>query len=205
MSDDTELPGPVPPPDRLFAADRPKNGRAKCKRCKMTCEAGALRIAKLVPNHFSTSGLWTKHWHHPACLWEVFSRQRTTTKKIDDPEKDIEGWEDLVQEDMDEIVAYLRSQGATVATPTATRKEGDATPKAKKPRTGGGGAKKEVKETARPASPPPPPQPSKDDYFRAFRKLCVELSAEPSYLAKTAIVTKLFTEGTDGGENITYL
>ncbi|XP_026281642.2 DNA ligase 3 [Frankliniella occidentalis] len=188
-----ELPGPVAPPDRLFAADRPKNGRAKCKRCKEPVEAGKLRIAKIVPNAFSASGGWAKQWFHPACLWEAFSKQRPSTKKIEDPEGDIEGWEDLIQEDMDEIVAYLRSTGANPPSPRATRKEGDATPKAKKPR-----AKKEVKE-AKPVTPPPPPPPSKDDYFRAFRKLCVDLSAEPSYLAKTALVTKVFTEGTDGG------
>lgn len=177
-----------PPPERPFAADRPKNNRAKCKRCKEPTEADKLRIGRYVPNGFGSAGGWTKAWFHPACLWEAFSKQRASTKKIEDPAKDIDGWEKLLQEDMDEIVEYLRAAGATVATPKATRKPGEATPKTPKQRA------KKAK-----AEPSPPPPPGKDDYFRAFRKLCVELSEESSYLSKTACVAKVFKEGTDGG------
>lgn len=221
MSEDADgLPGPAAPPDKLFAADRPKAGRAKCKRCKLPTEAGKLRLAKIVPFHMGSGG-WAKQWYHPACMWELFSRQRAATKRIEDPEADIEGWEDLVQEDMEEVVAYLRSQGRTVASPRATRTLGDLannTPKAKKQtpakrkagKEGGGdggagstpgsGGKRKKKEgpPAAPPQPPPPPPPSPDDYFRAFRRLCVDLNNEPSYLAKTAIVAKVFTEGSKG-------
>ncbi|XP_034243389.1 DNA ligase 3 isoform X2 [Thrips palmi] len=112
MSD--ELPGPVAPPERPFAADRPKDNRAKkakCKRCKETTEPNKLRIGRYVANAFNASGGWTKAWFHPACMWEAFAKQRATTRKIENPAEDIDGWEDLLQEDMDEIVAYLRSTG----------------------------------------------------------------------------------------------
>lgn len=108
-----ELPGPVPPPERPFAADRPKNNRAKCKRCKQPTEPDKLRVGRYVVNGFNAAGGWTKAWFHPACMWEAFAKQRASTKKIEDPAKDIDGWEDLAQEDMDEIVQYLRSTGAT--------------------------------------------------------------------------------------------
>lgn len=113
MSDGEGLPQPVQPPERMFAAELAKQGRAKCKRCKQPCEAGQLRVARMVPNAFSSSGGWTKAWHHPSCLWEAFAKQRATTKKVDDPSEDIDGWDDLPPEDQNTIIELIRASGGT--------------------------------------------------------------------------------------------
>lgn len=39
----------------------------------------------------------------------------------------------------------------------------------------------------------------KDNSFREFRKLCASLADEPSYLSKTALVSKYVSKGCDGG------
>lgn len=88
MSNDEEKP---------FAVERAKSGRAKCKKCKCPIEKDTVRIAKLVANPFTDGKM--KAWHHLTCLFEVFAKQRATTKRIDDPADDVSGWEDLSKED----------------------------------------------------------------------------------------------------------
>lgn len=88
MSNDEEKP---------FAVERAKSGRAKCKKCKCPIEKDTVRIAKLVANPFTDGKM--KAWHHLTCLFEVFAKQRVTTKRIDDPAEDVSGWEDLSKED----------------------------------------------------------------------------------------------------------
>lgn len=88
MSNDEEKP---------FAVERAKSGRAKCKKCKCPIEKDTVRIAKLVANPFTDGKM--KAWHHLTCLFEVFAKQRATTKRIDDPAEDVSGWEDLSKED----------------------------------------------------------------------------------------------------------
>lgn len=83
--------------EKLFAMERAKSGRAKCKKCKCPIEKDTVRIAKLVANPFTEGKM--KAWHHLTCLFEVFAKQRATTKKIDDPAEDVSGWEDLSKED----------------------------------------------------------------------------------------------------------
>ncbi|XP_076757247.1 DNA ligase 3 [Xylocopa sonorina] len=83
--------------EKPFAVERAKTGRAKCKKCKCPIEKDTVRIAKLMANPFSEGKM--KAWHHLSCLFEVFAKQRATTKRIDDPEEDISGWEDLCAED----------------------------------------------------------------------------------------------------------
>ncbi|KAK7072126.1 DNA ligase 3, partial [Halocaridina rubra] len=86
-----------------FCAEYDKRGAAKCKRCKDKLEKGQLRIGKIVPNPFSESGGDMKAWHHVDCLFETFKRARATTKKLEDPIDDLEGWEDLEVEDKNKI------------------------------------------------------------------------------------------------------
>lgn len=88
MSNDEEKP---------FAVERAKSGRAKCKKCKCPIEKDTVRIAKLVANPFTDGKM--KAWHHLTCLFDVFAKQRATTKRIDDPAEDVSGWEDLSKED----------------------------------------------------------------------------------------------------------
>nr|CAD7588748.1 unnamed protein product [Timema genevievae] len=190
--------------EKKFFAERAKSGRANCKKCKQKLEAGKLRLAKAGYNPFGP-GLM-KMWHHVPCLFDVFSRQRKTTPKIESPD-DIEGWSDLEEEDQDEILQFLPgcSRG-----PTTQKKENKekkdtlaATPTQKK--------KKKTKKTNDDMenSSVIPSNSSgslnyknhKDNSFREFRRLCADLANASSYTAKTAIVQAFFTKGTDGGYN----
>lgn len=92
--------------DKPFVVERAKSGRAKCKKCKCTIEKDELRIGKLVASFFSEGKLMPA-WHHVACLVEVFAKQRATTKRIDDPEDDVKGWEQLSDEDKRVILDKL--------------------------------------------------------------------------------------------------
>ena len=48
-----------------------------------------------------------KLWYHRDCLFESFKRARATTKKIEDPEQDIENWDDVEEEDKKKILELL--------------------------------------------------------------------------------------------------
>lgn len=92
--------------DKPFVVERAKSGRAKCKKCKCTIEKDELRMGKLVVSFFSEGKLMPA-WHHVTCLFEVFAKQRATTKRIDDPEEDVKGWEQLSDEDKQIILEKL--------------------------------------------------------------------------------------------------
>lgn len=92
--------------DKPFVVERAKSGRAKCKKCKCTIEKDELRLGKLVVSFFSDGKLMPA-WHHVACLFEVFAKQRATTRRIDDPEEDVKGWERLSDEDKRTILDKL--------------------------------------------------------------------------------------------------
>nr|CAD7197817.1 unnamed protein product [Timema douglasi] len=183
--------------EKKFFAERAKFGRANCKKCKQKLEAGKLRLAKAGFNPFGP-GLM-KMWHHVPCLFDVFSRQRKTTPKIESPD-DIEGWSDLEEEDQDEILQFLPgcSKG-----PTTQKKENKdtlaATPTQKKKKT------KKINDNMENSSVIQSNSSGslnyknhKDNSFREFRRLCADLANASSYTAKTAIVQAFFTKGTDG-------
>lgn len=91
--------------EKPFAVERAKTGRAKCKKCKCPIEKDTVRIAKLMANPFADGKM--KAWHHLSCLFEVFGKQRASTKRIDDPEEDISGWDDLCDEDKKAILQRI--------------------------------------------------------------------------------------------------
>lgn len=63
---------------------------------------GLTRIGKIVPNPFSESAGEMKEWYHVKCIFEKLERARATTKKIEDI-TDLEGWEELQDEDKELI------------------------------------------------------------------------------------------------------
>lgn len=83
--------------EKPFAIEKAKTGRAKCKKCKAVIEKDTIRIAKLMNSPFSEGKM--KAWHHTDCLFDVFAKQRAATKRIDDPEDDIDGWNELSDDD----------------------------------------------------------------------------------------------------------
>lgn len=114
--------------EKLFAVERAKSGRAKCKKCKCPIEKDTVRIAKLVANPFTDGKM--KAWHHLTCLFEVFAKQRATTKKIDDPAEDVSGWEDLSKKDKAIVLRMIEefeknSKSKNVLSPSPSPSIGD--------------------------------------------------------------------------------
>lgn len=93
--------------ENRFMIGYAKMGTSGCKKCKTKIEKGALRIAKVVANPFTSEGGDMKQWHHPACLFDTFKRARATTKKVEEPD-DLEGFGELKQEDKDEINKLIK-------------------------------------------------------------------------------------------------
>ncbi|GAB6028919.1 DNA ligase 3 [Chamberlinius hualienensis] len=184
--------------DTKFCADYDKRGAAACKKCKQKISKGSIRLGKMVPNPFSDSGGDMKQWYHVSCLFETFLRARATTKKLEDP-SDIEGWEDLKQEDKDLILKEIASYTENVGHRNAAK-----SPKA----AGNGKVKKEElkKETVNNAQTSKKVAVSKvsketgnqNDTFRDFRRLCAKIADESSYISKTNIVSEFFTKGPKG-------
>ncbi|XP_042220055.1 DNA ligase 3-like isoform X2 [Homarus americanus] len=189
-----------------FCAEYDKRGAAKCKKCKDKCEKGALRIGKIVPNPFSESAGEMKQWHHVDCIFEIFKRARATTKKIEDPVEDIEGWENLEDDDQKKIRALVDDLLENANTPKKTTSK-KTTPKKQTPQ------KKTAQKTGKlgPSTPsggesssaPPPPRTDpgmdrthKDNAFREFRRICANIAEESSYLGKTEILSNFLKNGT---------
>lgn len=79
--------------EKPFAVELAKTGRAKCKKCKCPIDKDTVRIAKLMSNPFGDGKM--KAWHHLTCIFDVFAKQRATTKRIENPDEDVSGWDDL--------------------------------------------------------------------------------------------------------------
>lgn len=86
-----------------------KRGTAGCKKCKDKIVKGIVRIGKIVPNPFSESAGEMKEWYHVKCIFEKLERARATTKKIEDL-TELEGWEELQDEDKDLIKKHISGE-----------------------------------------------------------------------------------------------
>ncbi|KAG7274416.1 hypothetical protein CRUP_027046 [Coryphaenoides rupestris] len=109
-------PPPTPPPDmseQKFIVEYAKRGTAGCKKCKDKIQKGVVRIGKVVPNPFSESAGEMKEWHHVKCIFEKLEKARATTKKIEDI-TDLEGWEELQDEDKEIINKHVEDLMAKV-------------------------------------------------------------------------------------------
>lgn len=92
--------------EQRFLVEYAKRGTAGCKKCKEKIGKGLVRIGKVVPNPFSESAGDMKEWYHVKCIFEKFERARATTKKIEDI-TDLEGWEELQDEDKELVKKYV--------------------------------------------------------------------------------------------------
>lgn len=92
--------------DQRFLVEYAKRGTAGCKKCKDKIQKGIVRIGKIVPNPFSESAGEMKEWYHVKCIFEKLERARATTKKIEDI-TDLEGWEELQDEDKELINKHV--------------------------------------------------------------------------------------------------
>ncbi|XP_015123197.1 DNA ligase 3 isoform X2 [Diachasma alloeum] len=184
--------------EKPFAVERAKTGRAKCKKCKCPIDKDAVRIAKLMANPFGDGKM--KAWHHVDCIFDVFAKQRATTKRIEDPAEDIDGWDELGDDDQNLIAEKLKEFEDNV--PFKAKRH--ASPSQAEP------PKKITKKTPTKETTAPKPSakltPSnekstssnRDNSFREFRRICADIANVPAYTDKTAVVRKMWKKGADG-------
>ncbi|CAB3374822.1 Hypothetical predicted protein [Cloeon dipterum] len=183
--------------EKPFAVDRAKTGRAGCKKCKQKIETGSLRIARIQPSPFGGEGSTMKAWHHVPCLFAALAKARATTKKIDDPEEDVEGWNEISDEDRAEI----QSQLDDLPQPTTPKKPSGKAPKSpfpvksptskKSPLKLGVASVSQEQQTSSSAA-------GKDNSFREFRRVCALIAETSAYTEKTTIVRNFLTKGSSG-------
>uniref|UniRef100_A0A7N6C499 DNA ligase n=1 Tax=Anabas testudineus TaxID=64144 RepID=A0A7N6C499_ANATE len=185
--------------EQRFLVEYAKRGTAGCKKCKDKIQKGIVRIGKIVPNPFSESAGEMKEWYHVKCIFEKLERARATTKKIEDI-TDLEGWEELQDEDKEVINKHVSDLMAKV----------NASPKKK--------VQAKLNTSGQLKSPPADPSVNaprnlmfhftlsaqlcdpqhKDCLFREFRKLCAMVAENNSYNVKTQIIEKFLRKGTGG-------
>ncbi|KAG7483695.1 hypothetical protein MATL_G00041100 [Megalops atlanticus] len=207
--------------EQRYCVEYAKRGTAGCKKCKDKIMKGLVRIGKIVPNPFSESAGEMKEWYHVKCIFEKLERARATTKKIDDI-TDLEGWEELQDEDKDLINKHVGELAAkTNASPkkkvqAKLNSSGGITaplpdPSTNAPRKFSGFTATKAGTTA--TSPGPSPakasqgstlsaqmcDPShKDCLLREFRKVCAMVAEKPSYNVKTQIIQDFLRKGSGG-------
>uniref|UniRef100_A0A7N6AC34 DNA ligase n=1 Tax=Anabas testudineus TaxID=64144 RepID=A0A7N6AC34_ANATE len=204
--------------EQRFLVEYAKRGTAGCKKCKDKIQKGIVRIGKIVPNPFSESAGEMKEWYHVKCIFEKLERARATTKKIEDI-TDLEGWEELQDEDKEVINKHVSDLMAKVnASPkkkvqaklntSGQLKSPPADPSVNAPRKFSGFTGK-ISSGPSSSSPAKASQGStlsaqlcdpqhKDCLFREFRKLCAMVAENNSYNVKTQIIEKFLRKGTGG-------
>ncbi|XP_028393630.1 DNA ligase 3-like [Dendronephthya gigantea] len=184
-----------------FFAEYAKQGRAKCKNCKEKIDKSCLRIGKLVPNHFSDDGGMMKEWYHTKCIFDKFSRARSTTKRIDSTDE-LDGFTDLVDDDKKSIRQYIADlDELRKQSPQSKKKKQTQLPFASKPGTS---SQKDVKKQSEGSSKEieSPEKPIKSTSFYNFCQLCSKLFDEPSYNAKTSIVKMFLNKVRDDDQDV---
>ncbi|XP_033970043.1 DNA ligase 3 isoform X2 [Trematomus bernacchii] len=213
--------------DQKFIVEYAKRGTAGCKKCKEKIMKGIVRIGKVVPNPFSESAGEMKEWYHSKCIFEKMEKARATTKKIEDI-TDLEGWEELQDEDKEAINKHvsdlmakvnstpkkkvqtkLNASGQTMAPPS------DPTLNAPRKFSGFTATKAGSSSSPGPSSSSSSPSSSspsqgsalssqlcdrnhKDCLLREFRKLCATVAEHNSYNTKTQIIEKFLRKGSAG-------
>jgi hypothetical protein len=180
--------------EKPFSVEIAKQGRALCKKCKQKCVQGDLRIAKLIPNPIGSGKV--KTWHHVNCIFEVFSKQRQTTKRIEAPH-DVEGWELLNNEDRLDILKKIKEcNKAFEAKLHKTCKKPKRSPNKGKVQVNYNSTNEEslnesLDSTVRDAS-------HKDNCFREFRTIVARVSNAASSNEKMCVFRNIFSKGSDG-------
>uniref|UniRef100_A0A667Y3J0 DNA ligase n=2 Tax=Myripristis murdjan TaxID=586833 RepID=A0A667Y3J0_9TELE len=209
--------------DQRFLVEYAKRGTAGCKKCKDKIQKGIVRIGKIVPNPFSESAGEMKEWYHVKCIFEKLERARATTKKIEDI-TDLEGWEELQDEDKElinkhvsdlmtkvnaspkkKVQAKLNTSGQLMSPPgdpstNAPRKFSGFTGKIRLPSQVSPGPSSSPAKASQgsPLSAQLCDRKHKDCLFREFRKLCAMVADKNSYNVKTQIIETFLKKGSGG-------
>ena len=158
-----------------------------------------MRIAKITASPFSDDGEM-KHYHHPACIFETFKKARATTKIIEDP-SDLDGWQDIKQEDRDNVLKLMKETVRSSPTKTPTKKppakkaSESKSPKKVKTEATEANNDDETEATNNSSWKRNPINPGhKDNSFREFRRLCANIADTASYLDKSSLVRTWFNK-----------
>ncbi|NWQ61463.1 DNLI3 ligase, partial [Neopipo cinnamomea] len=210
--------------EQRYCVDYAKRGTAGCKKCKEKIVKGVCRIGKIVPNPFTESGGDMKEWYHVKCMFEKLDKARATTKKIEDI-TDLEGWEELQDEDKELINKHISEanskagstpkkkvivQAKLTATGQLTTKDlVSPSPKkfsgftatcsvfdAAKPKNSEAVSANSSHKSSLSATRCDPKH--KDCLLREFRKLCAMVAEKPSYNVKTQIIQDFLRKGSGG-------
>ncbi|XP_078142978.1 DNA ligase 3 [Centroberyx gerrardi] len=208
--------------EQRFVVEYAKRGTAGCKKCKDKIQKGMVRIGKVVPNPFSESAGEMKEWYHVKCIFEKLERARATTKKIEDI-TDLEGWEELQDEDKELINKHVSDLMAKVnASPkkkvqaklnnTGLLMAPPADPSMNAPRKFSGFTATKAGSSSSPGPSSSPAKASqgstlsaqlcdlkhKDCLLREFRKLCAMVADKNGYNVKTQIIENFLKKGSGG-------
>uniref|UniRef100_A0A667Y3L0 DNA ligase n=1 Tax=Myripristis murdjan TaxID=586833 RepID=A0A667Y3L0_9TELE len=171
--------------DQRFLVEYAKRGTAGCKKCKDKIQKGIVRIGKIVPNPFSESAGEMKEWYHVKCIFEKLERARATTKKIEDI-TDLEGWEELQDEDKELINKHFAMSFVLKAAKAGSSSSPGPSSSPAKASQGS------------PLSAQLCDRKHKDCLFREFRKLCAMVADKNSYNVKTQIIETFLKKGSGG-------
>ncbi|XP_078617244.1 DNA ligase 3-like isoform X1 [Branchiostoma floridae x Branchiostoma japonicum] len=200
--------------EQRFCVEYAKQGRAGCKKCKQKIEKGLPRIGKIVPNFFHEGDGEMKQWYHVACIFETFQRARATTKKIEDA-SDLEGWEDMEDEEKQTILKLIKELESKAKSPkkkvvqatlstkgkiqSPTKKAASSATVSDDSPAAGPSSSSSASTSVSMTSPTPTPDiDHKDNAFREFRRLCALIAEEPGYNAKTKLVSDFLKKGSNG-------
>ncbi|NXI43814.1 DNLI3 ligase, partial [Galbula dea] len=213
--------------DQRYCVDYAKRGTAGCKKCKEKIVKGMVRIGKVVPNPFTESGGDMKEWYHVKCIFEKLEKARATTKKIEDI-TDLEGWQELQDEEKELINKHISEASSKAATTpkkkvivqaklTATgqliTKDPLALINPSPKKFSGFTATSYMFVAAKPKnsedicanfshksslSAKKCDPKHKDCLLREFRKLCAMVAEKPSYNVKTQIIQDFLKKGSGG-------
>ncbi|KAH0567624.1 hypothetical protein KQX54_011093 [Cotesia glomerata] len=194
--------------EKPFAIEKAKTGRAKCKKCKLPIDKDTVRIAKLMANPFGEGKM--KAWHHVTCLFEVFAKQRATTRRLEDPEEDVDGWDHLEEEDKKIVIEHLEEFDKNAPFKKKRSSSPPKNPPAKKRKSSPPPAAKETPENSSPKNQDSiknttteydKKSENRDNAFREFRRVCANIANASAYTEKTAIVKKMFSDGAKGSKS----
>ncbi len=172
-----------------FSVDYSKR-LSKCKKCKAELGKGVLRMAKLVANAFDSEGnMDMKMYYHVECLFDTFSRARSTTKTIESVD-DIDGFAAIQKPDQKSIIELIKASSKPAGTSDKKRKESDSDAKeeveAKKVH------KKLEKKITKIISDS---ECNSDDRFEVFQTICEKIARHSGHLEKTKILKDFFEKG----------
>ncbi|PAV65282.1 hypothetical protein WR25_13023 isoform C [Diploscapter pachys] len=220
-----------------FAVDVSKRA-SKCQKCKNHIDKGSLRLCKIIPNFFVAQSRGKdddreipdmKQYHHVNCMFEVLHKSRITTKVIDSTD-DLEGWDDIDEEQQEEVLGFLKElqehrkklaedQGKK-KTPAKRKQKEEEEDDEDEEGEGSQKTKKEKEPKAKKAKKEKSPEPEeeeekkedenieeyKDNGFKAFCSLCDEIGAADDEKKKANVIKKLINkEGYKGDLSMIFL